>query len=101
VLRHADAEHRHQHHAQRREGDEHLHHLRQKPVNSWPASRFFTTTGFAVRGSIAEKDTGASSADTTQVMISASRNSTPGSGSLLPTRSIQSSIRAIRGLAVA
>jgi hypothetical protein len=100
VLGDADAEHRDQHDAERREADEHLHHLRHEAGDLLPGEQVLDHHRIEpVRGSIAEKHWREQRRDA-QVMISASRNRIAGSGSLLPTRSIQSSILAIRGLGV-
>ena len=73
-----------------------------KPVSEAPASRFLISMGLPVRGSSASKLMPDIAQDTTHTTSISSRNSTAGSGSLLPMRSTRSSERAIqpRGAAV-
>ncbi|OHE87121.1 MAG: hypothetical protein A2579_00055 [Lysobacterales bacterium RIFOXYD1_FULL_69_11] len=61
-----------------------------KAVRLAPLSRLTICTGSPLRGSISPKLTLASSADSAQVASMRIRNSTAGSGSLLPTRSTPS-----------
>ena len=61
-----------------------------KPVRLVPASWLTTRIGSPLRGSMALNSTPASSAETIHTASISSRNSSAGSGSLLPTRSTPS-----------
>ena len=65
-------------------------------VSAAPVSRLLTTSGMPLRGSMAVNSTWDSTAETTQVSASISRNSIAGSGRRLPTRSMVPSIRSRR-----
>ena len=67
-----------------------------KAVSDSPASWFLICTGWPVRGSISVKLTPDNHQLTSHAATISSRNSTTGSGSLLPTRSMRSSERAIQ-----
>jgi hypothetical protein len=61
-----------------------------------PSSMLLTTSGALLRGSITAQVTPEKAQDSSATSTSSSTNSSAGSGSLLPTRSIQSSARCRR-----